>query len=87
MKILLFYLCVINIVGFLAMAVDKQRAIKKLRRVRESSLIWMAVLGGSIGVLAGMKICHHKTLHKKFSVGVPIILILQLLLFIFVCLR
>ena len=87
MKYFLLYLCVINIVGFLAMALDKQRARKKLRRIRESTLIWVAILGGSLGVLAGMQVCHHKTLHKKFSIGVPLILILQLLLFVFLYLR
>ena len=59
------------------MLVDKIKAKKNLWRIKESTLILSAVLGGSIGALAGMYTFRHKTLHRKFTIGIPAILILQ----------
>ena len=78
MKYILLYLALINAVAFLLMLVDKIKAKKNLWRIRESTLILSAALGGSIGALAGMYTFRHKTLHRKFTIGIPAILILQI---------
>ena len=62
---------------------SKWKAKKSKWRIRETSLLGLAVLGGSIGAWLGMKIWHHKTLHKKFKYGVPAIIIVQLALIIY----
>lgn len=77
--ILTLYLLIINAAGFLLMLADKYKAKKKLWRIPEATLIGVAVLGGSIGVLAGMYTVRHKTRHLKFTLGVPAILAAQLL--------
>ncbi len=77
-KILLIYLLIINAVGFLFMFIDKQKAKKKKWRIPEVTLMGIAAMGGSIGSLMGMYTFRHKTLHKKFTIGIPAILILQI---------
>ncbi len=74
---LLVYLLLINAVGFVFMLVDKRRAQKNLWRISESTLLTVAILGGSIGSFAGMRLFHHKTRKPKFSIGIPVIIILQ----------
>ena len=68
---------IINAVGFLLMLADKRKAQKKLWRIPEATLLGIAVLGGSVGSLAGMYLVHHKTRHIKFTLGIPVILIIQ----------
>ena len=77
---LLIYLLTINALGFWIMLDDKQRARKKRWRIPEATLLTVALLGGSAGCLLGMRLCRHKTRKPKFSVGLPVILLLQLLL-------
>ena len=79
-QIIAYYLMVINIVAFLVYGIDKWKARKSLWRIREASLLMLAVLGGSIGAWLGMKVWHHKTQHKKFRYGIPAIIIIQLAL-------
>ena len=76
--LLLYYLLGINIITFILYGVDKYKAQKNKWRIPEKTLILFAVFGGSIGALLGIKVFHHKTLHKKFKYGVPAILILQI---------
>ena len=80
MKILLSYLLIINALGFGFMLTDKLRARKNRWRIPEARLMLMAFLGGSGGVLAGMYLLRHKTLHPKFSIGVPVIFAIQVVL-------
>ena len=80
MKLVLYYLLIINAAGFLLMLVDKWKAKKNRWRVRESTLLIVAALGGSIGSLAGMYLFRHKTQHLKFTLGVPLILAAQCLI-------
>ena len=80
LHIVLIYLAVINVVTFFMYGVDKWKAKKSKWRIRETTLLTLAVLGGSIGALLGMKAWHHKTQHKKFKYGVPAIIIVQLAL-------
>ena len=79
MKLLLYYLLIINAVGLLLMLVDKRKAKKNRWRIRESTLLLVAALGGSIGSLIGMYLFRHKTLHLKFTLGIPLILAAQCL--------
>ena len=78
--ILLIYLLTINLVAFVLFGIDKWKAEKQKWRIPESTLLSLAALGGSIGAWIGMKVWHHKTLHKKFKYGVPAIFILQIAL-------
>ncbi len=78
MKYLIGYLILINAVSFLLMLIDKQKAKKKKWRIRESTLLLSAAAGGSLGSLAGMYLFRHKTLHPKFTIGVPVILTVQI---------
>ena len=75
--LILLYIVLINILTFFVYGIDKLKAKKSKWRVSENTLIGMAIIGGSIGAWLGMKIWHHKTLHKKFKYGVPLILVAQ----------
>ena len=75
---ILVYLLIVNAVAFLLMLVDKQKARKKLWRIPESTLFLMAAIGGSIGSIAGMYKFRHKTRHWYFVIGMPAILIAQI---------
>lgn len=78
MKYLLIYLLTVNAAAFLLMHIDKQKARKKKWRIPEDTLMGFAAIGGSIGTLMGMYTFRHKTLHKKFTLGVPAILLAQI---------
>lgn len=80
LKILAVYLLLVNALGFLLMLVDKQKAKKNKWRIREATLMGVAVIGGSIGSLIGMYTFRHKTKHLKFVLGIPAILIAQIVL-------
>ncbi len=87
MKYILYYFMAINVSAFYIMYSDKKRARRGDWRISERTIFVLAVLGGSPGVLLGMKAFRHKTLHKRFSVGIPAIMILQLLIIIFLIYR
>ena len=78
MNIILYYLLAVNSTTFLLYGIDKYKAKKGKWRVSEATLLMMAVIGGSIGAWAGMRLWHHKTMHKKFKYGIPIIIIMQI---------
>jgi len=80
LHIALIYLVIINVVTFFMYGIDKWKAKKSKWRIRETALLGLAVLGGSIGAWLGMKVWHHKTQHKKFRYGLPLILIVQITL-------
>lgn len=80
MKPLLVYLFLINALGFLLMLADKYKARKNLWRIPESTLFAAALLGGSLGCLAGMYTVRHKTKHLSFTLGMPVILFVQIVL-------
>lgn len=80
LKYLIIYLIVINLVAFLAMYVDKRKAKYGKWRIPEQTLFILALIGGSIGAIAGMYIFRHKTKKLRFSVGFPVILVLQIIL-------
>ncbi len=80
MNFILIFLLIINAVGFLVMTADKLFAINGMWRIPELTLLSIAALGGSVGVLIAMYTVRHKTLHLKFTVGVPLILAIQVIL-------
>ena len=80
---LIYYLLVINAATFIIYGIDKYKAKKAKWRISEATLLTMAAVGGSIGAWLGMKAWHHKTLHRKFKYGVPIILLIQIALMIY----
>ena len=76
-------LIVINILGFLVMGLDKHKAKMAERRIPENTLFMFTILGGGVGTIAGMYVFHHKTKKMKFKVGMPLILILEILIFVY----
>lgn len=83
MEFLFAYLLLINAAGFLIMLIDKRKAIKNRWRIPERTLMTMAILGGSVGIYAGMQLFRHKTKHTKFAIGVPVILSLQIIIAVY----
>ena len=77
MNIILGYLLAVNIATVFLYGIDKYKAKKGRWRISEATLLMMAVIGGSIGAWSGMRLWHHKTMHKKFKYGIPVIIILQ----------
>ena len=78
LHIVLIYLAVINVVAFILYGIDKFKAKQSKWRISEVSLLGLAVIGGSIGAWIGMVVWHHKTLHKKFKYGIPLIVVIQI---------
>ena len=76
----MYYLFAINIVSFFLYGIDKYKAKKNKWRIPEATLLMIAVIGGSIGAWVGMRLWHHKTMHKKFKYGIPLIIIMQIAL-------
>ncbi len=77
--VLLGYLVIINLLAFFSCMIDKRRAKKRRYRISEHTLLFLSAIGGALGMLLAMRRFRHKTLHKKFTVLVPIFLILQLI--------
>ena len=83
MEEIICYLLAINIATFLLYGIDKYKAKKGKWRISEATLLTMGAIGGSIGAWAGMRLWHHKTMHKKFKYGIPVIIILQVALAVY----
>ena len=86
-SLILTYLITINVITFIMYGIDKLKAKQNRWRIPEMTLISAAVIGGSIGAWCGMKVWHHKTLHKKFRYGIPIIFVLQFSLLLYIYLQ
>ena len=82
-KYIIIYMLVINILGFIAMGIDKHKAKMADRRIPENTLFGFCFLGGGIGTIAGMYVFHHKTKKKKFTIGMPLIVILEISIIIY----
>lgn len=80
MWIFICYLILVNILAFFLMGIDKKKARTGAWRIPEKTLFLSAILGGSIGAIAGMQLFRHKTKHRTFVVGMPVIFLVQLLL-------
>ena len=77
-KFILTYLLIINIIAFILYGIDKWRARNNGWRIPEATLFLVAIIGGSVGAILGMRIWHHKTRHLSFVIGLPAILLLQI---------
>ncbi len=84
LHIALIYLAVLNAVTFVVYGIDKFKAKKSKWRISETTLLGLAAIGGTFGAWLGMMAWHHKTLHKKFRFGIPLILIAQIVLLLFI---
>ncbi len=78
---IIIYLLIINVIAFLAMLIDKRKAEKGKWRISETTLLLLGVLGGSIGGIIGMYTFRHKTKKKRFTIGMPAILIIEILIY------
>ena len=83
-KYLLIYLLIINILTFIIFAVDKYKAVKNRRRVRITVLLFLAFIGGTIGALCGIYFLRHKTNKNYFTLGVPMILLMHLIIILWI---
>ena len=82
-QIVITYLVLINAAAFVLMLADKQKARRGVWRIPEATLLGVAILGGSVGAIAGMELFRHKTRHWKFKLGLPLILAVQMGLFLY----
>ena len=87
MKLILIYLLAINVFAFFLYGIDKWKAKRSKWRIPEMTLLSIAVIGGSVGAWIGMKVWHHKTMHKKFKYGIPLILFVQIAITLFISFR
>ena len=87
LKYVLYYLAAINAVTFFVYGIDKWRAKRGAWRIPEKTLFLLPILGGSVGAIAGMKVFHHKTKHWYFKYGMPLILLLQIALVVWLKIR
>ncbi len=83
MNYLIYWIVFINLFSFVLFGADKARAKKGAWRIPERTLILSAVLGGSVGAMAGMQVFRHKTRHRKFTIGLPVIFALQAAVFFY----
>lgn len=83
-NILLLYILSVNLGGFIAFFIDKKRAVRSKWRIPEVTLLTIALLGGAIGCYLGMKLFRHKTLKPLFYIGIPVIIVLQVVAFIII---
>lgn len=79
-RIIFYYITCINVLAFILMYSDKRKAIKGKWRISEKRLFLVSACGGSIGSIVGMYLFNHKTKHTKFTIGLPVLLILQIII-------
>lgn len=85
-SVIVVYLLIVNIVAIVVYGVDKLKAKKNKWRISENTLLLIALVGGSIGAYLAMKLWRHKTNHKKFKYGIPLIIVFQLVVLAYVLL-
>ncbi|MUK86897.1 DUF1294 domain-containing protein [Ornithinibacillus sp. L9] len=78
------YILAVNLIGFLFMGVDKRKAKNNQYRLPERTLWGIAILGGAIGSLVGMKVFRHKTKHRSFVIGMPLLIVVHLVLIVYI---
>lgn len=83
MKIFNYYLVFINVIGFFLILIDKVKACKNKWRIKENTLLLISILGGSIGELLSMLIFHHKTKKNKFIIFIPLLIIVQVIIYLY----
>ena len=87
LHVVLAYFITVNVLGLVLFGIDKWKAKNDKWRISEATLLSLTVIGGSIGTWVGMKVWHHKTMHKKFKYGIPLVMVLQLALLLFTLYR
>ena len=80
-KLILSYLLIVNALGFLLMLIDKHNARTYRKRIKENSLLGICAIGGSAGGLVGMYLLRHKTKHRRFMVGIPLMFVAHVAIF------
>ncbi|WP_408007152.1 DUF1294 domain-containing protein [Pseudalkalibacillus sp. A8] len=80
---IIYILVVINFYGLIIMFMDKQKAKRQQWRISETHLWIVSIIGGAIGILAGMQLFRHKTKHTSFRIGVPVLIILQISIYLY----
>lgn len=83
LHVVLAYFITVNVLGLVLFGIDKWKAKHDKWRISEATLLSVTVIGGSIGAWVGMKVWHHKTMHKKFKYGIPLVMVLQFVLLLF----
>ena len=83
LHVVLAYFITVNVLGLVLFGIDKWKAKHDKWRISEATLLSVTVIGGSIGAWVGMKVWHHKTMHKKFKYGIPLVMLLQFVLLLF----
>ena len=83
LHVVLAYFITVNVLGLVLFGIDKWKAKHDKWRISEATLLSLTAIGGSIGAWVGMKVWHHKTMHKKFKYGIPLVMVLQLALLLF----
>lgn len=84
MKQIIIYLAIVNLAAFIMTGTDKYKARRKKWRISEKSFFILGLLGGGIGVLLGMSAFHHKTKHLKFTLGIPAVVFINIIIFIYI---
>ena len=84
---IIIYLVLINLIGLLAMYIDKKKAKKSSYRIKEKKLFYIKILRGGIGSIAGMYLFRHKTKKLRFTIGIPVILILEIILITYILIK
>ncbi|WP_332629120.1 DUF1294 domain-containing protein [Halalkalibacter flavus] len=85
--IITIYILFANTLAFVIMGIDKAKAKNRQRRVSERTLFLLALVGGSVGIYAGMKKFRHKTKHKSFAIGIPLMIVIQFTVLVFILLN
>lgn len=83
LHVVLAYFITVNVLGLVLFGIDKWKAKHDKWRISEATLLSVTVIGGSIGAWVGMKVWHHKTMHKKFKYGIPLVMVLQFSILLF----
>ena len=83
LHVVLAYFITVNVLSLVLFGIDKWKAKHDKWRISEATLLSVTAIGGSIGAWVGMKLWHHKTIHKKFKYGIPLVMVLQFSLLLF----
>ena len=89
MDVIIFvvYILIVNVLAFVLYGIDKRRSQRKMYRIPENTLLWMARLGGGVGSWLGIKVFHHKTKHKRFMIIVPLWTVLWVMAIVYLVIK
>ena len=82
LALIIYTLLAFNLITFVIYGIDKLKAKKSKWRISEAALLLLALIGGSVGAWLGLKVWRHKTQHKKFYIGIPVIMVVHFALVI-----